>query len=379
MRKGKAPVGQTSIDRRLIAAGVATVAVVAMVTAVAVIPDRRGEVRLGSQPASGSLGGLEDEVSLTQATTVPGEPSDGGTTSTTAGTGAETATPASGPPASEAAPSASAATTTTSSTSSTSTARPTLTGMVVFARTTPEQAELWVVGYDGSGARRLLGRAGSSDVHPAVSPDGTKIAWVRVFPGVGPRQLLVADADGANERLLVSAPDVAQPAWKPDGSEIAYSDNGALKVVPAAGGQPQTLLPASERNRAATWHPDASHLILDTQAGDDKPLRRYDVASRQVSSYDKTGLAPRYSRGGDLVWMVRRQHTAGYDLAFSGRDRIYCPGANGCFDPAITPDGQSVVYSHPDTRRIMLRPLVGTGEPRALTDGSHNDQQPAPA
>ncbi len=155
---------------------------------------------------------------------------------------------------------------------------------------TPQVAyTLWRVPFLGGPSRRLI-----ENVHSGVawSPDGRELAFVRMNGGfTGGRDLVIADADGRNERVVVS-PDRSNPAffslanpsgvghrlsWSPDGAIIAsmgvgfpggvltgYSmfvtvADGSIHAVPqtppgqAAWIDNSQLLQARAVSQAATW------------------------------------------------------------------------------------------------------------------------------
>src|SRR5262249_12822842 len=85
--------------------------------------------------------------------------------------------------------------------------------------------------------------SGSGNVEPALSPDGSAIAFTSnrsgsfeiYVAGLAPgSQEIAITRDGANNM---------QPAWSPDGQWIAfYSRNGGgLWIVPSTGGAPRQL------------------------------------------------------------------------------------------------------------------------------------------
>jgi len=87
---------------------------------------------------------------------------------------------------------------------------------------------------------------------PAVSPDGTTIACVRVDVGQlhARGSLRVIQRNGTGEREITTDVDSDfRPAWSPDGTTIAFSRAGSVYTVPASGGQP-TLVLSNAKNPA---------------------------------------------------------------------------------------------------------------------------------
>jgi dipeptidyl aminopeptidase/acylaminoacyl peptidase len=82
-----------------------------------------------------------------------------------------------------------------------------------------QDGQIMVANADASSAHRLLSRVETSAA-PAFKPDGTKVAYATSLAGTW--QLAVADADGANEQILAASSE-SGPAWRPDGEKILFT------------------------------------------------------------------------------------------------------------------------------------------------------------
>jgi len=115
------------------------------------------------------------------------------------------------------------------------------------------QADIYSVAPNGSDLQKLT-TSPYDDAQPAVSPDGTMIAFVRkdneVHCGGCTETLWVMNADGSGARSFPNSPspDVPyddQPSFSPDGKTILFVRSGpnttGLFTVPTAGGPARDL------------------------------------------------------------------------------------------------------------------------------------------
>ena len=121
---------------------------------------------------------------------------------------------------------------------------------------------------DGSGLTRLTPKD-RFDTVPAISPDGTKIAYA------SDAALRVMNADGSNARTVATAYNwITSTDWSPDGSKLVYtvsgggaSNNSPVRIVNADGTGEKTLS-GGQVTQMAEFTPDGNILYLDrTNAG----------------------------------------------------------------------------------------------------------------
>ena len=93
---------------------------------------------------------------------------------------------------------------------------------------------------DGSRQRVLAHVAsspGAGGLHAAWSPDGRRIAFLRLGRSIG-SDILVVGVDGAKMRKLAGdGRSSSVPAWSPDSRRIAYTSDSGIRVMNADGGE----------------------------------------------------------------------------------------------------------------------------------------------
>jgi Tol biopolymer transport system component len=92
----------------------------------------------------------------------------------------------------------------------------------------------------------------------ALSPDGTKLAFVATATGGSP-QLWVRPLDSTAAQPLAGTEDAAYPFWSPDNRSLGFFAQGKLRIIDASGGAVQTLADAPAP-RGGAWGPGGTIL-----------------------------------------------------------------------------------------------------------------------
>jgi Tol biopolymer transport system component len=133
---------------------------------------------------------------------------------------------------------------------------------------------LYVVNGDGSGLRNLTSKLGAGSgpgagpaSDPAWSPDGRKLAFVRLNAGLG-APIYIVNADGSGMRKLTPKPAGinAAPAWSPDGRKLAFvsvrDGNSEVSVMNANGSGQRNLTRNPALDADPAWSPDGRSIAF---------------------------------------------------------------------------------------------------------------------
>jgi Tol biopolymer transport system component len=130
-------------------------------------------------------------------------------------------------------------------------------------------SNLWLFRKGVYGYFVQLTRGDFFDGNPAWSPDGTEIAFDsnRGTSGVLDHDLFVVRPDASGMRRLTSGSAIdLDPTWSPDGSKIAFTSDRAgnddIWVMNASGGGLTRLTSDPRRDWDPAWSPDGSRMAF---------------------------------------------------------------------------------------------------------------------
>jgi TolB protein len=228
--------------------------------------------------------------------------------------------------------------------------------MITFV--SPER-DIYVMNADGSNRKRLTAPS-DYDYDPALSPDGTKIAFVRDLPirqGEVLPKIFVMNVDGTNmvQIRTDTTSSESYPAWSPDGSKIVFVGVGVIAgseeiYTMNVDGTDITQLTddSTFTKESPDWSPDGSKIVFG--AYDRNTGGKYDIFAMNAdgsgvenltNQADVHDIQPVWSPDGREIAFVRDP-----DLDTFGDSEIWRMRADGSSPTNIT--SNAVDDSSPD-------------------------------
>lgn len=238
---------------------------------------------------------------------------------------------------------------------------------LIYSAVRQGEANLWSINGDGTGNRVVV--AGSSDVYPSVSPDGTHIAFSSERSGVW--HLWTMKIDGSDARMFPKTERGVRPTYSPDGRWIVYmSWSEAVFRIDASNPDATPVPVTTDRCWSPTFTPDGQAILCYTPAAADSndpdrtllvpldggPVRTLNIPAR--AAYRGGAGIFRFMADGRLIYRTitnGASNLALHSLKGSEAPQVLTQFTSGVIeDFDVSPDGKSIAVSRSSTSRDVL-------------------------
>ncbi|MEM7799538.1 MAG: protein kinase [Chloroflexota bacterium] len=268
------------------------------------------------------------------------------------------------------------------------------TGRIVYASDRDGDFDLYVT--NEAGSTSPLFNTPRDEYSPAVSPDGTRIAYHTIEPVNGTWEIfLIGIGGGEPVNLTNESADDSFPRWSPDGSRIVFHSNRR-----AVDGEPifdvytidinsravAQLTASPDGDLGPSWSPDGERIVFHRRFG----LGRQELfminadgsGETQLTTLSAVSQFPAWSPDGSKIAFHSNANGV-YDIFVldmtTGELSTITNSQNNTFFPDWTPNGEWIIYHGElaDENRELFMSNVATSEVIRLTDSVDEERMPS--
>jgi TolB protein len=263
---------------------------------------------------------------------------------------------------------------------------------IYFVSTRTGSKEIWVMDYDGENQHAVT-HMGSITLSPRVSPDNSRIAFstlgkegwaIRMFSFDLGRAVSFASGAAGGSNLT--------PAWSSDGAKIAFSSSRSgdseVWVSDGSGGNPHRITSLKGPNVSPSWNPRTNSQIAFTGGRTGEPqiyIMDQDGSNVQRMTDSGYAVSPSWSpNGGLLTFSWNRKYGPGdpggqdiYVMDIASRNWLQIThesGSNDC--PSWSPDGRHIVFERTVGSHTQIWSMLADGTQQHQLTHTGNNSMP---
>jgi hypothetical protein len=185
-------------------------------------------------------------------------------------------------------------------------------GKILFVSVRAGNPELYVMPAAGGAATRITTTAARSEASPALSPDGTRMAYTNDVSGVA--RIWTANVDGTGAAAFTGglgfagSPETA-PSWAPAGNRLSFvaTGQGTADIWDlTAGGTAAILAGGDSADVDPAWNPGGTHVAFASTREGDPAIFTVRVSDRLITKLSTRAGAeaePSWTADGRLVYI----------------------------------------------------------------------------
>lgn len=222
------------------------------------------------------------------------------------------------------------------------------------------------------------------EYHPALSPDGTRVAFAWSGPEEEHTSIYIKQRNSESPLRLSEEPGwAAWPAWSPDAQTVAFvqtvDTTSVLCLVPSLGGAVRRIVTVAELIEGVDWSADGEQLAFAARDPESGQYRLYllKLASLEVvpAAFDRPDdagdIQPRFSPDGRWLAWIGHDRAGGSGVFVGPRDggapRAVTFGREQLQGLAWSPDSRTLVYAAAPAGAFGLWEIPASGgTPRSI-------------
>jgi TolB protein len=263
---------------------------------------------------------------------------------------------------------------------------------IYFVSTRTGSKEIWVMDYDGQNQHAVT-HLGSITVSPRVSPDNSRIA----FSSLGKEGWAIRMFSFDLNRTVSFAAGVAggsnlTPAWSSDGAKVAFSSSRSgdseIWVGDANGNDAHRVTSLKGPDVSPAWNPKTNTEIAFTGGRTGEPqiyTMEQDGSNIQRMTDSGYAVSPSWSpNGGLLTFAWNRKYGPGdpggqdiYVMEIASKNWLQITHESGNNDyPSWSPDGRHIVFQRAIDGHTQIWSMLADGTQQHQLTRSGNNSMP---